>query len=548
MTPDGIEREIKLLATESLAVELVRAIALEQGFLLTDPRFVQQTDTYLDSARGDLRAAGVALRCRRSNGHAMLALKQAQRTDGDVVEREEIEVPWHGPMLPRACEELPEPIRSRTEPFLYRRELLPELALTTARTSQELRHDDPPARAELCVDRVVIGRAESATAQTFTEVEIELEQGPVDPFLGLARELTARLPLVKSPVDKLQRARTLNGGAQTLPQPAAPVLEPRMSVREAAFAVFRHWFTAMQRHEPGTRLAQDVEDLHDMRVATRRMRSAIRLFAPLFDDGYLDPTLEVIRQHGRALGPGRDLDVLMENVGSLRPLLPADLRAAVESFVQVLANQRRAEQARLVQWLQSPERLASTQRVQEFLAQGPRGHGSALEIWQVAPGLLLRAARRVWRRGRRIGADAAPEQYHELRIRLKRLRYAGEIFQPVYGRHLGEVVSRATDLQRTLGTFNDGRTAVAQLSDWLRGDAARLLGRGSHGAEGSAMPARSGERAGMLAPGTSLAVAALIGLAAARSQQALREFPDAWQRFDRRKLRRRLREELIGRW
>ena len=85
------------------------------------------------------------------------------------------------------------------------------------------------------------------------------------------------------------------------------------SIAEVAYAVFRKQLRRMLRHEPGTRLGDDIEELHDMRVASRRLRAAIRLFRP-FLPARFDRLGAELRWLGGVLGDVRDLDVQIEQL------------------------------------------------------------------------------------------------------------------------------------------------------------------------------------------------------------------------------------------
>ena len=102
----------------------------------------------------------------------------------------------------------------------------------------------------------------------------------------------------------------------------APGVLPDDPMSEAGRKVLRFHFERMLAHEPGTRLGEDIEELHDMRVATRRMRSAFGVFSPYFDPDALQPFFKGLRRTGRALGGVRDLDVFMEKAQRYRNMLP----------------------------------------------------------------------------------------------------------------------------------------------------------------------------------------------------------------------------------
>ncbi len=100
----------------------------------------------------------------------------------------------------------------------------------------------------------------------------------------------------------------------------------------------------MFRHEAGTRDGVDIEDLHDMRVATRRMRAAFEVFEDAFTSKAIRTHLKGLRATGRTLGRVRDLDVFMEKAHHYLESLPEErrdgLRPLLHSWEQTRENAR----------------------------------------------------------------------------------------------------------------------------------------------------------------------------------------------------------------
>src|SRR5690606_30776478 len=93
------------------------------------------------------------------------------------------------------------------------------------------------------------------------------------------------------------------------PEQKSPGVEPDDPMSEAGRKILRFHFRRMLRQESGARQGDDPEAVHDMRVATRRLRAALRVFGPYYDPGVIHPLDRGLRRAGRALGAVRDLDV-----------------------------------------------------------------------------------------------------------------------------------------------------------------------------------------------------------------------------------------------
>jgi len=111
-------------------------------------------------------------------------------------------------------------------------------------------------------------------------------------------------------------------------------LEPTDTMAEAGRKVIGFHFARMLQHEPGTRLGEDIEELHDMRVATRRMRAALRIFGESFSKKKSKPIRKGLKETGQALGAVRDLDVFMEKLAQHRQTLPEAEKAGLDPLLK----------------------------------------------------------------------------------------------------------------------------------------------------------------------------------------------------------------------
>ena len=120
---------------------------------------------------------------------------------------------------------------------------------------------------------------------------------------------------------------------------------------EAAAKTLRFHLAKMLEHEEGTRLGEDPEELHDMRVSTRRMRMALRVFADYLDPDVLRPVLKGLRRTGRTLGAVRDLDVFDEKTQVYLDGLPDERAGDLDGLLEAWKAERDKQREHLVAYL-----------------------------------------------------------------------------------------------------------------------------------------------------------------------------------------------------
>jgi len=261
-------------------------------------------------------------------------------------------------------------------------------------------------------------------------------------------------------------AGLLAGGLtpQPIPDLGSVQFSSNASVGEVAFAVLRQHFAAFLRHEGGTRLGEDPEQLHDMRVATRRMRAAIALFGNALPVrmGRLRDELGWVAS---ALGAVRDLDVQLEQLAAWEAADGGLDREALGTLADMLSAHRELARANLLQALDSPRHDRLVAAFTAAVQHGPlrRSPTSRAAAATEAPALIEERYRKVRRGGRRIGPTSTAVEYHRLRIKTKRLRYALQFFAPIYGEAARTLIHRTIDLQDLLGAHQDSVVAVVRL-------------------------------------------------------------------------------------
>jgi CHAD domain-containing protein len=314
-------------------------------------------------------------------------------------------------------------------------------------------------------------------------------------------------------------ATTAPGGRVQPRRKQGPGLTRRDTMGQAAVKVLAFHHERMLRHEPGTRLGDDIEALHDMRVATRRMRAALRVFEAAVHPRALASLGKGLRRTGRALGPVRDLDVFREKTLRYCQSLPEGQRGGLVEFLDVIEARREAAREQMIAYLDGQKYARFKANMEGFLsgaaAEGTPGCGDA--VGDVAPIAVQERLADVLAFDPQVSLpDPPPERLHELRIVCKWLRYTLEFFQEVLGPGTRRAIAEVVALQDHLGALQDAVVAGEILRDYLA--------TGTWGT-GSAAPASPGQAP--LAPG----VQAYLEANMADFRHLVDTFAPAWQRI-----------------
>ena len=317
------------------------------------------------------------------------------------------------------------------------------------------------------------------------------------------------------------RRATLFASQPAALRPRAPKMTPDDPMSEAGRATLQLHFWRMLDHEPGTRLGEDIEELHDMRVATRRMRAALEIFDPYFKTSAMAPFRKGLRRTGRALGPVRDLDVLKEKARAYLATLTPEQPGGLDPLLAAWRDQRAAAREAMLSYLDGNGYARFVARFARFVATPGRGAaavpGGMPRVRDVIPELIMTRFRTVLGDGDSALAGGTIEELHALRIDCKKLRYALEFFTPVLGAEVRGVIGEVKTLQDHLGDLNDAQVAVELLSAFLEGTPA--------GAEG---------------------VRAYLRHCEGERKRLVRAFPAAWADFNRPALKELLLAAVAG--
>ena len=256
-------------------------------------------------------------------------------------------------------------------------------------------------------------------------------------------------------------------------RPSEPVpVDPAATPVEHVRASLEQRLQALLAHEPGTRTGQDIEDLHQMRVAVRRMRATLKAAQPLLDTAWADDLRAELGWLGGALGPVRDLDVLLLRLHREIAGLPSAEQSAGGVLLDALERERTTARAAMLDALTTPRYVALLERLADTV-RAPLPAPTPGDAAEPALVDLVRAeARKLRRAVARAGDDPADEVLHALRIRGKRVRYTGELVAPSLrgtpaGRSVKRLLTATTALQEVLGDHQDACVAEQRIRGLL---------------------------------------------------------------------------------
>jgi len=262
-------------------------------------------------------------------------------------------------------------------------------------------------------------------------------------------------------------------------------LDPQQRADAAAAAVLRRLLAVVVENLDGAIAGEDIEYLHQLRIAVRRSRTVQRQFKGVFPALELPGLRSDFRWLQRATGDARDLDVYVDEFGSLAKLLPEGMRGDLEPLRAVLIERRltaRIELERTLRSRRASELLGDWDRLLESLVELPledRPHATNT-IGRLCGKRIVKVYRTIVAMGEEIDDTSAADEFHELRKKGKELRYLLELFgvslfdddavQPL--------IESLKDLQDLLGRHQDREVQIAMVRS-LTGEVARRPGGGA---------------------------------------------------------------------
>ncbi|WP_405986149.1 CHAD domain-containing protein [Streptomyces sp. NBC_00872] len=443
----------------------------------------------------DLRLAAGSLTLRRRTGgedagwHLKLPVAPGVRDE------------IRAPLADTVPDELAALLRSRVRDA----RLVPVVRLRTSRDISRLLGGDGAPLAEICVDTVRAQRlGDTMVATSWTEVEVELTDD-ADPAVLDAVDKKLREAGLRpaSAASKLSRALAETGAGtadegagKTAGKPAGKGAKGngpkgkgakgkgpkgkglkdkgagkgRVTAADHVLAYLRAQADAIVAQDPAVR--RDLPDsVHQLRVATRRMRSAFRTYGKVVDRSVTDPIGEELKWLAAELGVDRDQEVLDERLCSRIDELPGTLvLGPVRARLTIWnAGRRAGSRSTTVAVLDSERYLALLDSLDALLADPPLRPAAAKRPGKVLPAAILKDYRRL--AGRVEQALELPPggerdvALHNARKAAKRVRYAAEAGRPALGKPAKRFAGRMKAVQNVLGDHQDSVVAREALRD-----------------------------------------------------------------------------------
>lgn len=440
------EIELKLQLTPRTAGKL----AAHPRLAGIAPQKSRLLNTYYDTPRLDLHARRIAMRFRKKDWEWLLTVKSAEPACGGLAMRSE----WESRATPGVFD-FSHVDDDRLRGFLEGASEKLEPVFTTDFRRKIWRVPFGESLIELALDR---GTIESQGKSTpICEIELELLSGKIDDIFGLTRQLQNKLDLHPAIASKAERGYNLFLNEPPRPFKAKPApLDAAMTPVEAFRGIALGCLEHFQRNEAGLLDGNDPEFVHQARVALRRLRSAIKLFAPALPAEFVNTYGKTWKTLAGALGEARNWDVFLgETLPPISTAFPGnkDVRSLKTQAIQRAKAARHAIKG-LLATSEYPRLLL------EFTA-ATYALGDTLpipltELVQQQTGKHTAKAKKLARRH----AELAPQERHKMRIAFKKLRYTLEFFGTLWPeKKLKPYLATLSKLQDELGLINDHLTA-----------------------------------------------------------------------------------------
>ncbi|MFJ9035821.1 CHAD domain-containing protein [Streptomyces sp. NPDC102406] len=424
---------------------------------VVDKGVVELDAVYYDTADRRLAAHRITLRRRTGGDDAGWHLKLPVAVGDDA--RDEVRAPLSDD-VPRVLTGL---VRSRVRDA----ELVPVVRLLSSRDVTHLTGADGTLLAEVCVDAVRAERIGGEGSTAWTEIEVELADGGDPAFLAKVDKRLRKAGVEPSASSsKLARALDETGAA---PPPAAAAGDP-VTAGDHVLARLRAQRDALVELDPAVR--RDLPDaVHQMRVATRRLRSAFKTYKKILDPAATEAVGAELAWLGAELGIDRDREVLTERLTGRIDALPRTLLLGpVRGRLRIWAVARRLGSRRhTVAVLDGRRYLALLDALDALLADPPlkpaAGRPAAPLLAKAALKDHARLAARLEHARSLPPGTERDHALHQARKAAKRARYAGETAVPALGGKAGKFAKRVKKVQSLLGEHQDSVVAREALRD-----------------------------------------------------------------------------------
>lgn len=478
---DGREVEWQLAAPDLSSVrQWIEHQNQVDGLVLEEQPTLEIVDTYFDTDDWRIYRAGFALRIRCEQGNTEATLKALQSSRTDVADRREVTEELDAARTDSIIRSNG-PVGARVQAVSGPHALQPLFQVHTSRQRYSIHAptSDAPL-GEIALDDTVICRPDGKPGSKIQRVEVEALAESHQPLKSLVNAMRDGCSLEPAPASKYAEGLKSAGLAPPRAAEFGPTaIDSSMPLSEVAIANLRRHLATWYQHEPGARLGDDPEQLHDLRVAGRRIVGVLRDFEGALPETLTQfrPTLKSVM---RVLGEARDFDIALVELDCFRDRLSEEDRASLEPLTEHLTAERLRIRSRMLELLDSlpirekfqafgaalrPPRAADTAEIAETseTTAGLPPAAPAASGLKLAP--LIRARyKKVRKQADRLNKASLTEEYHVLRGRVKRLRYLIESVEPILGKASAGVARSLRRWQEGLGEQQDADVAGERLA------------------------------------------------------------------------------------
>ena len=459
--PKTTEVELKLLLPGRVAETPIINLLRQNKYNVQKIDPLSNVDTYMDTSDWALMKNKLSLRYRVSNNTAMYTLKSLGPIENGIANRAENEITLKSPARTPAQITV-KPLKKQIQSLIYPRKLLEQIVISTIRRRYLV--DSPDGtKFELDFDKSKFSAnalEKPRRAYQYHQLEVEVIEGTASALKDLAKLLSDNFGYLPATSTKLQSAMTclkVKPLVKKVPQKFIVNLDDRLDAAlKKILSIEFHWF---QQQLPGVISDRDPEFVHQARVATRRMRSALILFHNTLPEPTARYFEERLKWLGGLFGRVRDLDVFIINLTNYKDKLESFPKAEKKALEGVVIKRRRIPLKALKEALKSRRYQNFERRLKQFLEapcvdclELPMG---MKKISEVAPSNVTTKFENVVEQGHKVSTKSELPEFHCLRIQVKRLRYALEFMAPAYGNSLNDVILQTVRLQDNLGELQD---------------------------------------------------------------------------------------------
>jgi inorganic triphosphatase YgiF len=461
MSPREIELKLSVTPADMDRLRKLSVLSQAEG----KPATKLLDSLYFDTADRRLQAHGLSLRVRRQGRKLVQTLKSAPPPGVGALVRGEWEVAVGNPRPDLAA--LPDPTILAPLGDLTS-EMLEPVFETRIRRQVRILTPMEGVRIEVAIDQGEIVTSAGANLPV-NELELELLEGDDTAVLySLAKAVHAEVPVRLEMETKSARGYALADGAPPATRKADKLtLAEDATVEEALAGVVRHCLAHMVANQAAALTGHDPEGVHQMRVALRRLRSSFQIFRPFIPPDQQVLLVPEVKWLANSLGAAREWDVfLLELLPPVSAALPGE--PSLVALEKMAMTARAAGYEMVRQAILSPRYTSLLLELASWLdgrcwRNQPVSERSTLllrPVTEMAGALLAQRHKQARKRGRGF-AHAAPAARHELRIALKKLRYAADFFRSLFDqRPVRRFLEDLSGLQDRLGHLQDVATVT----------------------------------------------------------------------------------------